>query len=332
MYLRTCFLKISLFFVAWILLVLCKSTGAFTGQRSVVDRTVPSCLSLQDDPNERQEENHTILQNSNGISRSGFLRALVVAPFLTSGIATSSTAAMASTTALKTSNWMSGGAITTAAATTTTSTTTTMEESVSGFLAGAALATAKTIVKYPLDTATVRLQMPGTAYSIARFGELMDGCYRGITTPLLTNAPAGAVFFAVKDATKSSLKASVPDMQRWQRTCLAVAAAQVPYWWIRNPSEVIKTRQQANIPGYVNTTAIQAFKRVGVDAAADDVTSFEAFYSGFWENILYAYPADVIKFVVYDRFAGSDERLSPAQGAIAGAFVSVNSSRSMPLV
>eukprot|EP00977_Amphora_coffeiformis_P010507 scaffold2476_cov193-Amphora_coffeaeformis.AAC.2 len=310
--------------VLGILLSLCKTTNAFVGQRSMVERPARSSLDVRNEPHEEEKEAPKIFQNSNAMSRSRFLKTVAVAPFLVSGAATAASttttttqpavSTAAATTASNTAHWLAEGR----AATTTA--TTTLEESISGFLAGAALATTKTIVKYPLDTATVRLQMPGTTYSIARFGELMDGCYRGITTPLLTNTPAGAVFFAVKDATKTSLKASMPDMPRWQRTCLAVAAAQIPYWWIRNPSEVIKTRQQANIPGYVNTTAIQAFQQVGADAAADNVTAFSAFYSGFWENILYAYPADVIKFVVYDRFAGSAERLSPSQGAVAGAF------------
>ena len=200
--------------------------------------------------------------------------------------------------------------------------TTALEESISGFLAGAALSTTKTLVKYPLDTATVRLQMPGTTYSLRNLPQLMDGCYGGVTTPLVSNIPAGAVFFAVKDATKTSLKAAMPELPPWQRTCLAVAAAQIPYWGVRNPSEVIKTRQQANIPGYTNVTAWQAWQQVG-DAARQDgaanSTAWSAYYTGYWENILYAYPADVIKFLVYDRFAGSTERLSPAQGALAGA-------------
>ena len=120
---------------------------------------------------------------------------------------------------------------------------TTLEESISGFLAGAALSTTKTVVKYPLDTATVRLQMPASQYSI--FYEpwkLLNGSFRGIATPLVSNIPAGAVFFAVKDATKQYLKSSAGDLPRWASTSLAVLAATFPYMAIRNPSEVIKTR------------------------------------------------------------------------------------------
>jgi solute carrier family 25 S-adenosylmethionine transporter 26 len=57
-----------------------------------------------------------------------------------------------------------------------------------------------------------------------------------------------------------------------------------------------------------------------VSTSSSDVWS--AYYKGYWENILYAYPADVIKFVVYDQLKGltsTTERTSPAQGALAGA-------------
>ena len=147
----------------------------------------------------------------------------------------------------------------------------------------------------------------------------MNGCYNGVTTPLVSNIPAGGVFFAVKDATKTSLKNAMPNLPPWQRTCLAVAAAQIPYWAVRNPSEVVKTRQQANIAGYTNVTALQALQQVRTDATLANETALSAYYTGYWENILYAYPADVVKFLVYDRFAGSAERLSPAEAALAGA-------------
>ena len=58
---------------------------------------------------------------------------------------------------------------------------TTLQESISGFIAGAALTTTKTFVKYPLDTATVRLQMPNTKYSIMDPLQLFRGSFNGIT-------------------------------------------------------------------------------------------------------------------------------------------------------
>ena len=43
------------------------------------------------------------------------------------------------------------------------------QESISGFVSGSAVSTVKTLVKYPLDTATVRLQMPNTQFTIQIF-------------------------------------------------------------------------------------------------------------------------------------------------------------------
>jgi solute carrier family 25 S-adenosylmethionine transporter 26 len=197
-------------------------------------------------------------------------------------------------------------------------------ESISGFVAGGALTLAKTIVKYPLDTATVRLQTNSTYYSITRPVLLFEDSFRGITTPLLTNIPAGAVFFAVKDATKQALKqyyAGTTLMPRWLSTSLAVAVAQIPYWVVRNPSEVVKTRQQANVPGYSDANALDAIQKIWQEGRLGGL------YSGFWENIIYAYPADVIKFIIYEALSSSisvgristTSTLSPTEGAIYGA-------------
>ena len=191
-----------------------------------------------------------------------------------------------------------------------------LKETISGFLSGGALTVTKTAVKYPLDSASVRLQMPNTKYSITNLPELFNGSYRGITAPLLSNIPAGAVFFAVKDAVKSSLKEQ--GMAKWMTTSLAVLAAQGPYWLLRNPSEVIKTRQQAGVEGYgEGTTIVDAFK-----LATDKEQGGEGLgelYKGYWENIIYANPADVIKFVCYESLSGGRKNLPPAQGAAYGA-------------
>jgi len=192
-------------------------------------------------------------------------------------------------------------------------------ESISGFVAGGALTLAKTIVKYPLDTATVRLQTNSSYYSITRPVPLFEDSFRGITTPLLTNIPAGAVFFAVKDATKQALKqyyGGATLMPKWLSTSLAVALAQIPYWVVRNPSEVVKTRQQANVPGYSDANALDAIQKIWQEGRLGGL------YSGFWENIIYAYPADVIKFIIYEALSSSTSStstLSPAEGAIYGA-------------
>ena len=201
------------------------------------------------------------------------------------------------------------------------------QESLSGFIAGATLAGTKTLVKYPLDTATVRVQMPNSDYSIRDPFALFNGCYNGISLTLISNIPAGAVFFAVKDAVKTGIKNSgggggSSTMPSWLSTSLAVAVAQIPYWLLRNPSEVVKVRQQANVEGYgEGVSAIDAIKQTlqSSDDDDDDENNISDFYTGFWENILYAYPADVIKFVAYESITKGRKDLSPAAGAKAGA-------------
>ena len=230
------------------------------------------------------------------------------------------------------------------------SSTSSLEESISGFVAGATMSAAKTVVKFPLDTATVRLQMPNQAYGITNLPALFDGAMNGVATPLVAGVPGAAVFFAVRDACKQGLRTN-PTTQSWPswvRTSIAVGAAQVPYWIVRNPSEVVKTRQQANLPGYgPGTSMVEGYAQVQRDALAsrsyslrqkssptpDDptlaspwssnlTTVVDAFYVGFWENIAYAYPADVLKFLLYDQWTaslGGKTNVTPLQGAIAGA-------------
>jgi solute carrier family 25 S-adenosylmethionine transporter 26 len=195
------------------------------------------------------------------------------------------------------------------------------QESVSGFVAGAALTGTKTLVKYPLDSATVRLQMPNSDYSLQDLARLFDGSYRGVAAPLVANLPAGAVFFAVKDASKAAMAGW--DAPRWVKTFVAVAAAQGPYWLVRNPSEVVKTRQQAGIEGYgEGVSAVDAYRYTREEAIRNSngtTNGLEDFYLGYWENIFYAYPADVIKFLCYDVLSKGRKDLSPAEGAVAGA-------------
>jgi len=203
------------------------------------------------------------------------------------------------------------------------------DESLSGFIAGAALAGTKTLVKFPLDTATVRVQMKNSNYSVRDLFSLFNGCYNGLSLTLLSNIPAGAVFFAVKDSVKTSIKnsPSTSTMPMWLSTSFAVAAGQIPYWLVRNPSEVVKVRQQAGIEGYgEGVSAIDAVKLTllsNENGTINDFESLSELYTGYWENILYAYPADVIKFVSYESITKGRKDLSPAEGAIAGAIATV---------
>ncbi|KAL3792808.1 hypothetical protein HJC23_002615 [Cyclotella cryptica] len=200
---------------------------------------------------------------------------------------------------------------------TTATTTTALQESISGFLSGTAVAAVKTIVKYPLDTATVRLQMPDTKYTLQNLPPLFRGSFDGISAPLLSNIPAGAIFFAVKDAVQSSIRDV--GLPTWMSTSIAVGAALPPYWAIRNPSEVIKTRLQVGAEGYTSEgmTTVDAF-RLALSRRRGGMASL---YVGYSENVLYGFPADVIKFVVYDSLSGGRRKkdLSPLDGAMFGA-------------
>ena len=258
------------------------------------------------DNSESDQEDERINQE---ISRSSFL-----------SLSAAALVASASLPAKATPASPIASAVTTASSPTTISKDTQkleqLEETISGFFSGGALTVTKTVVKYPLDSASVRLQMPNTKYSITNLPELFDGSYRGITAPLLSNIPAGAVFFAVKDAVKSSLKEQ--GMAKWMATSLAVLAAQGPYWLLRNPSEVIKTRQQAGVEGYGEGTSIVDAFKLATDKERGGMGIGEL-YKGYWENIIYAYPADVIKFVCYESLSGGRKNLPPAQGAMYGA-------------
>ena len=224
---------------------------------------------------------------------------------------------------------------------TATSISTTLQETISGFVSGATITTAKTFVKYPLDTVTVRLQMKPTP-TIKNFNNVYDlfrGSYNGVSTPLLSNIPAGALFFAVKDATKSMLKQQqVQVLPKWLSTCIAVGVALPPYWFLRNPSEVLKTRLQ--IAG-TNTahngsiieegkvpSAFEAIQTIYKNNQNNTIDTIKELYTGYSENVLYAYPADVIKFVAYEALSSSSKnsgnnktngKVSPLQGALYGA-------------
>jgi len=204
-------------------------------------------------------------------------------------------------------------------------TLTALQESISGFISGSAVSTVKTMVKYPLDTATVRLQMPNTQYTLNNLPMLFSGSFDGIVAPLLSNIPAGAVFFAVKDATKTALKGSDLGLPKWALTSAAVAVALPPYWLIRNPSEVVKTRIQVRADGYYEgMSTIDAFKLALAKADGSNSTAssgFSELYQGYSENVLYGFPADIIKFVVYDYLSGGKGKasVSPGEGAVYGA-------------
>lgn len=200
---------------------------------------------------------------------------------------------------------------------------TTSQESISGAVAGAVLTVARMLVRYPLDTATVRLQMPNTPYSMDNLPGLFHDSYRGIASPLFWYIPSGAIFFATKDATKAVLQNSIlaSYLPSFVITIASIALAQPTCWLIRNPSEVVKTRQQFGAIGS-DVSTIDAFRMV-MDESKNDAMPLASLYEGYWANVYSTFWNDVFKFLAYDAMtAGITGELSPLEGAIAGSVAS----------
>lgn len=89
----------------------------------------------------------------------------------------------------------------------------------------------------------------------------------------------------MKDLTKSFLRDSYLDiLDKRAVTIIAVICANFPYWIIRNPSEVLKTKGQ--VQGDHDTAKVSL-----------SGLSVKQLYSSYFSNLLYALPADIIKFL-----------------------------------
>ena len=190
------------------------------------------------------------------------------------------------------------------------------QEVIQGFVGGAAVSSSKILVKHPLDTVTVRLQVAKRdGLPTPRREVLFKGLWSGVVPPLVFGIPSGAVFFGVKDFAKARLRDN--GAPKYQATLLSVLVAQFPYWLIRNPSEVLKTRAQSGEGdvGFWNATRTALQQEEG---GAD-------LFRGYGENIAAAYPADALKFGIYEAITtagllGPDRKqVSPLEAAVAGA-------------
>lgn len=159
-----------------------------------------------------------------------------------------------------------------------------------GFVSGIAVSLVKQVVLYPVDTVKVRLQTtplePGqTVWTRAG---LFKDLYRGILVPLVFNAPAGGVFFAAKDAVKSSLATlgNVPS------TLAAILVAQFPYWLVRQPSEVLKVRRQAvgQPPSASQSVDRKALRELLGELDVRRPGAVENLFQGFGSNLAYTFP------------------------------------------
>ena len=176
---------------------------------------------------------------------------------------------------------------------------------------------------------------------------LFQDVFVGIANPLLVNIPGGAVFFAVKDTIQTYLQHDPYTMSKSWATVLAVLVANVPYWILRNPSEVIKTKQQAAaaigdvrvvgapISATTTTTTIAETTQVVTNTTTWQAFRMEfqqngiaGFYVGYWENIVYAVPADVLKFYIYNQLWTSTAATTTTAVAAAIATTSGHSNDS----
>lgn len=190
-----------------------------------------------------------------------------------------------------------------------------LQESITGLVSGSVVSTTKVLVKHPLDTVSVRLQFQEGKQLTRR--QLWDGVFKGVVPPLLFAAPSGSIFFGVKDGVKAACKAgSLFDvkMSRNLATVVGVFVAQFPYWAIRNPSEVIKTRAQVT-SDEDGTTPLATLRAIVRDEG------WQALWLGYGENIAYAFPADALKFGIYEFVAGGRPKnaIPPLEGAVLGA-------------
>ena len=94
------------------------------------------------------------------------------------------------------------------------------------------------------------------------------------------------MFFGVKDVCRRQLLEL--GLGRELATALAVGLANLPCWLVRCPSELIKTRQQ---------TAVGAFSTLADLRAFVSAEGLSGVYSSYPSNLLYALPADLIKFL-----------------------------------
>ena len=154
----------------------------------------------------------------------------------------------------------------------------------------------------------------------------------------------------VKDAVKRSAASS--DLGKTPITLLSVGAANVAYWGVKNPSEILKVRYLVITPRRRSTsdrvcrcsplpTAYclppttyysQVRRQAGVTndtlGAAADLWRDEGlggFYNSYGSNYAYSTPVDAIKFLLYEQLKGQFKArrqggsLTPVEAAIGGA-------------
>lgn len=180
----------------------------------------------------------------------------------------------------------------------------------SGLLAGAVQKTVKELVLHPLDTAKARLQVARGRRQL--LGELFESPYAGLAPALISGAPAASTFFAIKDATKRA--AASLNLGKTETTLLAVVSANLGYWGIKNPSEVLKVRRQAGVMGDDTLSAAgEIWREEGL----------VGFYRSAVPNYVYSTPVDSLKFLLYEGFKSQvrvdGAKFTAVEAALGGA-------------
>ncbi len=173
-----------------------------------------------------------------------------------------------------------------------------------GLVSGAVSRASKEILLHPFDTIRARQQVPKSSIvnsgpSSSSDNSLFSNLYAGLLPALLGGIPAGAVFFGVKDYTKGYLKESHSlSLSREQSTIISVIIANIFYWIIRSPVEELKTKQQVGVDNINNnklkfslTSLKETYQTSGIFGIR------RRLYGSYSSNIVYALPADIIKFL-----------------------------------
>eukprot|EP01036_Dinobryon_divergens_P028868 gene28868-37879_t len=176
-----------------------------------------------------------------------------------------------------------------------------------GLASGSVTRAAKEIVLHPIDTVKSRIQTAAVNASSSR-SLLYKDVFNGLAPALVGGIPAGALFFGAKDFLKSALKGT-GALSKDQVTILSVVLANIPYWVLRAPSEVLKTKEQ-----------VRSVYRTGGIARL-----WQYLYGSYASNLIYALPADIVKFLAYEKlvlgFFGKESggKVEGLEAAIAGA-------------
>ena len=116
--------------------------------------------------------------------------------------------------------------------------------------------------------------------------------FAGLLPPVLSAIPSAAIFFTIKDTVKNYLlnnpPPTYPHIGIVGITIISIFAATPFYWLIRTPFESVKTTLQT---ADALTTS---------PSGGGDKPELSYLYNAFIPNMVYAFPADVLKFCIYE--------------------------------